>query len=168
MVDGRGGDDVLRVSSLSGGSLVGGGGRDLIDAGIESRVDVRDTEADTIECQGLRRLPVSDRVDDFHGCVPLLVVLTSRARVAEGRVRLRVDCQAVGQRCRASIVARDPATQRIIGRGVVRAGPGRGTIRLALTPPPGSTSVGLRLRLFRERPAPSQTHRSAGFELEGT
>ena len=131
-LDGGAGDDRLADRDYEGvARLTGGPGRDALDAGLNGVVDVGDGERDTVRCdRGLARPLRADPIDELVGCAPPAAVRTTRAAARDGRVRLRLTCEAVEQDCRVRVVLRRGRTR--LARRALTARPGTATVTLRL------------------------------------
>jgi hypothetical protein len=158
---GAGGDDVLVSSSLAGGRLVGGRGRDVLEPGIDSTVDARDGEADRVRCRGLARPLRADAIDRLYWCIPLAELRGSSARVdLSGRFQMRARCEAIEQRCLMRVELRYRGTTVAQASLRIKAPRDRPAMRLSplgrrLLRAHGALVVRRRVQIYRTRPAPS-------------
>jgi Ca2+-binding RTX toxin-like protein len=158
---GAGGDDVLISSSLAGGRLVGGPGRDVLNPGTYSTVDARDSEVDRVRCRALARPLRADAIDRLFWCVPNAVLRGSRGRVdSSGRLEMRARCAAIQQRCLMRVELRYGGATLARASLRIEAPRDRPAIRLnalgrRLLREHATLVVTRRVQSYRTRPAPS-------------
>lgn len=158
---GAGGDDVLVSSSLVGGRLVGGPGRDVFEPGTHGTVDARDGEVDRVRCRALARPLRADAIDRLHWCVPFAELRGSSARVGpSGRMEMRARCVAIQQRCLMRVELRYRGATLARASLRIEAPRDRPAIRLnslgrRLLREHATLVVTRRAQTYRTRPAPS-------------
>ena len=164
-LDGGAGDDTLIETE---GRLMGGPGRDNLQSGFNSLVDVRDGEADTVQCGVLARPLEADAVDRLAGCVPPASIRGAKARVTRsGRVGLRFRCDAIDQPCLLRLDLRYQGRKLAHAALELDAGRQRASVRLnahgrRLLRRNARLRVTSRVQLYRTNPAPSVGERYRG------